>query len=117
MNFIEAVEEAKKGNTIVCNNTLEFKWEDDTLVTVGELIASTKMIPLDLVLSDQWEVREGLTQLLDRLVVEAKELGVMVAHLQARAGQSCAMLHDDMDKVRDSIDDIKKKILEISGGK
>ena len=117
MNFIEAVEEAKKGNTIVCNNTLEFKWEDDTLVAVGELIASTKMIPIDLVLSEQWEVREGLPQLLDKLVDEAKDLGFMVADLQAMAGHPCAMLHDDMDEARDNIEDIKKKILEMVGGK
>ena len=117
MNFIEAVKEAKKGNTIVCNDMSEFKWEDNTLIAVGEIVAHTKMIPMDLVLSEQWKVKEGLPQLLNKLVDEAKKLGVMVADLQTRAGQSGAMLHDDMDKVRDNIDDIKKKILEISGGK
>ena len=117
MNFIEAVEEAKKGNTIVCNNTLEFKWEDGTLVAMGEPIASTNMIPIDLVLSERWEVKEDLPQLLNKLVDEAKNLGFMVADLQAMAGRSCAMLHDDMDEVRDNIEDIKKKILEVAGEK
>lgn len=117
MNFIEAVEEAKKGNTIVCNNTLEFKWEDDTLVAVGEIVIHTEMIPMELVLSEQWEVREGLPQLLNKLVDEAKDLGFMVSDLQTMAGHPCPMLHDDMDEVRDNIEDIKKKILEIAGGK